>query len=345
MKKKIAHIINSNIYSGLENVACTIMKRLSEDFDMIYVTKNGPIVSTLKEKEIPYFIIDRMNVKEIKRFIDEWEPDILHAHDYTASVICASFRNKLPVINHLHNNSPWLKKICINSFAYLYAGLKANKILTVSDSIEREFVFSNFIKKKIRVVGNPISRKNIIDRLNNKEYKKEYDICCVARITEQKDPIRFLKIIKKIQEKNPMIKVIWVGDGELRKKMLAELNNLNLEKNVKILGFQQNPYQYMVKSKVFMLTSRWEGYGLVAFEALTLGLPAIVSNVGGLVDIIDNNCGLLCESDNDFINEINKLLNSNDYLKEKSNKAIKKSKKIENLDEYIFTIANIYNNY
>lgn len=344
MKKKIAHIINSNIYSGLENVVCTIMKKLSEDFDMIYVTKNGPIVSTLKEKEIPYFIIDRMNVKEIKRFIDQWEPDILHAHDYTASVVCALHHSKIPVINHLHNNSPWLKKLCINSIAYLYAGLSADKILTVSHSIEQEYIFSKFMKKKFNVIGNPIDREKIINQVNYIDDEKKYDICCVGRLTEQKDPIRFLKILKKIQNKYPKIKAIWIGDGELKDQVLNELNKLNLQSNIDFVGFQKNPYQYMKKSKIFILTSAWEGFGLAAFEAMTLGLPPIVSKVGGLIDIVDNECGFLCENNDNFINEIERLLNSNEYLQNKSQKSLEKSKKLENIDVYCREIIEIYNN-
>lgn len=344
MKKRVAHLINSNIYSGLENVVCTIISELNDSFEMVYVTQTGPIVSILEENNIPYFIIDKMNPREIKRFINEWQPDILHAHDYTASVICSLLHTELPIINHLHHNSPWLKKICLNSVMYLYAGLMASKILTVSASIEREFIFSKFIKNKINVISNPVCRKKILDQVINENTEKEYDICCVGRLTQPKNPMRFLRIVKEIKEHNPTLKVIWVGDGELKDSIVAEVKKLKIEKNVDFVGFQKNPYQYMNKAKIFMLTSAWEGYGLVAFEALTLGLPAVVSNVGGLVDIVDDECGLLCENDRDFINEVNNLLNSNNYLKEKSLNAIEKSKKIENIDKYITDIKNIYTN-
>ena len=136
--KKVAHIINSKIYSGLENVVCTIMEYFREnykDIDMVYVTQDGPIVDVLKEKKLNYYIIDKMNTKNINKLIKEYKPDILHAHDFTASVICALTNTKIPIVNHLHNNSPWIKKINKNSLAYLYAGIKAKKILTGSSSI------------------------------------------------------------------------------------------------------------------------------------------------------------------------------------------------------------------
>lgn len=342
MKKRIAHIVNSNIYSGLENVVCTIMKQLDNEFDMIYVTQEGPIISILEEKKIPYYVIKKMSVKEIKKFISEWNPNILQAHDYTASVICALLNPKIAVINHLHNNSPWLKKIGVNSFAYLYAGLKADKILTVSNSIENEFIFSKYIRNKIEVIENPVSRKSILDNLNKENYIKKYDICCVGRLTQPKNPMRFLNIVKQLTETNPLIKVVWVGDGELRDNVLSEVKNLQLQNNIEFVGFQKNPYQYMAESKIFMLTSLWEGYGLVAFESLTLGLPTVVSNVGGLPNIVDNECGLLCEIDDDFIIEIDQLLKSDSYYRKKSKKAVEKSQQIENINEYMSILISLY---
>lgn len=342
MKKRIAHIINSNIYSGLENVVCTIMEQLQNQFEMIYVTQDGPIVKILDKKQIPYYIISKMNITEIRTFIVKWNPDILQAHDYTASVICALANPKVPIINHLHNNSPWLKNRGVNSLAYLYAGIKADKILTVSEAIESEYVFSKYIRNKIEVIGNPVSREEVLRNLKECQNKKKYDICCVGRLTPQKNPFRFVNIVKKIAEKYPQIKVVWVGDGELKDEILVEVKRLQLQNNIEFVGFQRNPYQYMNESKVFMLTSSWEGYGLVAFESLTLGLPTVVSNVGGLPNVVDNECGLLCETDNDFIDEIEKLLNCKSYYEQKSRKAVEKSYQLENFDSYILEISNIY---
>ena len=85
----VLHIVNSKIYSGLEKVACDIIQNLDYQYNGIYVTQNGPIVDILKEKNISYEIIKKVNKKEIKRVIKKYAPDIIHAHDFTASVISA----------------------------------------------------------------------------------------------------------------------------------------------------------------------------------------------------------------------------------------------------------------
>lgn len=343
MKKKIAFIINSKIYSGLENVAITIIENLKDKYEFVYVTQNGAIVEVLKEKHIPYYIIKKMSIKEIRSFIKKWKPDILHAHDYTASVICAIVKGKIPLIEHLHNNPPWLQKLCKNSIAFLYAGLRANKILTVSNAIEEEYILSKLIKRKIECIGNPVDRINILDKVNQK-YEKRYDICCVARLTDSKNPRKFLQIIKNLKNEIPKITAIWVGDGELYEETIKYCDYLGIKNNVKFVGFQKNPYTYMAQSKIFMLTSDWEGFGLVVVEALTLGLPCVVSNVGGLVDIVNNKCGKLCNNIEEFISEIQKLLDNELIYNECSKNARKRAIELENSQEYYIKLNEIYSN-
>ena len=339
----IIHVVNSKIFSGLESVACDIItSRLSDKYRFIYVTQKGPIIEILKEKNINYEIIEDLNYKEIKRVLKKYNPSIIHAHDFTASVICSLVKKRRYLIEHLHNNCPWLKKVCLKTVAFLYAGLKADKILTVSESIEKEYIFSKFIKNKIECIGNPISREKIISRVNDLNCKKMYEICCVARLTKQKNPFKFLEIILELKKEFANIKIVWVGDGELKEDVQNKTIKLNLSDNVEYVGFKKNPFEYMNKSKIFLLTSDWEGYGLVAFEALSLGLPCVVSDVGGLPEIVDENCGKLCKKNQDYIDEISMLLKDSDYYNKKSKNAILKSKEIDNYNKYINIIYDIY---
>ena len=337
----VLHIVNSKIYSGLEKVACDIISNPNYEYNGIYVTQDGPIIKILQEKGIKYELIKKMSKKEIKRVIKKYKPDIIHAHDFTASVISAMCKKNVKLIEHLHNNCPWLKKPGIKSLAFLYSGLKANKILTVSDSIEKEYVFSKFIENKIICIGNPINIQEILDKVPNENKCKLYDICCVARLTKAKNPFRFIEIIKTLRKENNKIKVIWVGDGELMEEVQKEIVKNRLENNIELVGFQKNPYIYMSESKVFLLTSDWEGFGLVAAEALTLGLPCVVSNVGGLKEIVNDKCGKLCISNNEYIIEIEKLLCNDKYYEKKSQAALKQSNHLNNIVKYINRINKI----
>ena len=115
-----------------------------------------------------------------------------------------------------------------------------------------------------------------------------------------------------------------------------------MEDNIELVGFQRNPYIDMAESNVFLLTSDWEGFGLVVVEALTLGLPCVVSNVGGLKEIVDSKCGKLCIHNNDYVTEIKKLLSDINYYEKKSKRALEKSKRLDNITQYINEINKIY---
>lgn len=342
MKKKILFIMNSNIYSGAEKVNISIINSIKDQYDFYWVSKDGKINDVLKKNDIKHITIKKLTISEIKRVIKEYNPDILHATDYKSSCICSVAKGKTYLIEHLHNNAPWLKKICLQSIAFLFAGLRADVILIVSQSIKNEYIFSKYIKDKIINIGNPVSAKEILNKISKDDYEKKYEICCVGRLTEAKNPYKFLEIINKITNQMPNIKAVWVGDGELKTDILSKCIKMKINKNIDFVGFHNNPYKYMANSKVFVLTSNWEGYGLVAFEALTLGLPCVVSNVGGLPDIVDESCGKLCENEDDFIKEIVNLLTDEKKLKEKSESALIKSKKLDNINEYMKKLEKIY---
>lgn len=334
--------MSTDAFSGAEQVNFTIIENLKDKYDFHWVSRRGSINGFLEERGIKWIEIESLSVKEIKRVIREYKPDILHATDYRASVITALSCKNTPLVSHLHNNSPWLKKLCPNSLALLLAAWKSRKILAVSDSIEKEYIFSSAIKNKIINISNPVSCNRIL-KCVTEESQKEYDICCVGRLTEAKNPLRFLDIAAEIRNIIPELKVLWIGDGELEGAFLKKIDALSLGETVTHMKFQNNPYVHMAKSKMFLLASRWEGYGLVAFEALTLGLPCIVSNMGGLPEIVNDKCGRLCNENSEFVSLTTELLQNPNLLEEYSKEAVLRAHELENIDEYMNTLKKIYN--
>lgn len=342
-KKRVLHIVNSNSYSGLEKVAIDIIKNLENEYDLYYVTQDGSIVERLEKENVKRIKLNKMSIREIRRICKEYKPDIIHAHDYTATIITAFSFVKVPIISHLHNNAPWIKKLNLYSIIMLIASMRIKKILTVSDAIRKEYIFSKYISKKIENISNPVSVEDIINKVP-KQIEKKYDICFCGRLTKAKNPIKFISIISELKKDIPNIKSIMLGDGELRKECEEKIEKLNLQNNIKMIGFVENPYIYMAEAKIFCLTSDWEGYGLVAFEALALGLPAYVTPVGGLSDIVDEQCGKLCSENYDFVTSITKVLNDEKLYVLKRINAMEKSKQLENISQYIHKLKNIYIN-
>lgn len=338
---KVLHVLNTNSYSGAENVAITIINHMS-NVESIYLSLNGPISEILKKNNIQHYAVDKLSIKSLKKAIRELKPDIIHAHDYTASILCALCFPKAKIISHIHNNSPWIKSYGIYSWAYLFSSFFYKKILTVSDSIEKEYVFGKFIKNKIECIGNPTDIELIHQKAIEYSIDKKYDLIFLGRLTAQKNPKLLLEVFNDLILKRPDISIAVVGAGDQFESFNESIHKNNLQDNIEMYGFMENPYPVLNASKIMILPSKWEGYGLVAVESLSLGIPVICSGAGGLKNIVNSSCGKICKNKDDYVQEIIELLDNEQAYAPKSNKAKERSKVYGNIQGYISKIRNVY---
>ena len=338
---KILHVLNSSSYSGAENVVCQIIEMFKNDenIEMAYCSRDGQIRNVLQNKNIKFYPISGLNKNELKKVVADFKPDIIHAHDFRASIACSRFSKKTDVISHLHNNSPWLKKFCLKSIVYGLSCKRYKKILTVSDSVFDEFIFGKRFKNKLTRIGNPVNIEAIREKSQEYNYEKRYDICVCGRLTAQKNPFGMLGILNRLSVD---FSAAVIGDGELRKEVEEKINELKLNDKIELLGFRDNPYPIIKNCKLLLMPSAWEGFGLVAVEALALGLPVVCSNVGGLPAIVNDECGKVCEAENQYAEEIDKLLSDDEYLKKKSSAANVRAGVLDNCDKYKSVLKTLY---
>ncbi|WP_349763458.1 glycosyltransferase [Fusobacterium sp. SYSU M8D902] len=339
---KVVHILNTGFYSGAENVAISIIENIDKEIESIYISLKGPIERVLQEKKIKYYLVDKLTPLSIKNILDREKPDLIHAHDFTASIISFTVANKIPIISHLHNNPPWIKKINIKSIIYGITCMKYKKILTVSSSVMKEYIFGKIFTKKTIIVGNPINIYRIKQRAKEAECSEIFDIIYLGRFTKQKDPEKFLEIIKEIVKKIPKIRVGMIGTGEMYNFIENEIKNMELQNNIRCMGFIENPYKILENTQLLCIPSKWEGFGLVAIEALALGKPVVASNVGGLPKIINNEVGKICRTTKEYIEEIYKLLTDKNYYKLKNYNAKKRAELLHNEHSYLLKLKEIY---
>lgn len=343
-KIKIMHLLQSSCFSGAENVVINIMKAFRNDaeFEMIYVSTKGTIKEVLERENISYYLLEKFNNRNIDLVVKYINPDIIHAHDFNASTKCARYKN-IKVVSHLHNNPAWLERFSIKSIIFALASFRLQKIIGVSSSIKEEYVFQRLIKNKFIVLSNCVNSKNIIDKSKLSETSTDsIDILFVGRLTIPKNPLLFLEIINQLVKYKPDLRVGMVGDGDLREECEAYIAINKLENNIVLYGFQENPYSYMNKAKFLIMPSKWEGFGLVAVEAMVLRKPILCSGVGGLKDIVDNECGMICQSINNYVSSALELLERPEVLERKGNNAYKKAMKYTDMETYYTHIKNIY---
>jgi len=95
-----------------------------------------------------------------------------------------------------------------------------------------------------------------------------------GRLTEQKDFDTLVRAFAQLRNRMPARLVI-LGDGRLRAKLQARIDELGLSDDVAMPGFTSNPYAWMVRANLFVLSSAWEGSPNVLTEALALGVPSV----------------------------------------------------------------------
>lgn len=170
-----------------------------------------------------------------------------------------------------------------------FAGVKyvyflSDGIIAVSEGLKKSLENCLNIKnKKIEVIHNPIVGEYLRERsfydLNHPWFKPGEPpvVLGVGRLTQQKDFGLLIRAFKKSLNMRKA-RLIVLGEGELRSGLEDLVRSLGIEGEVSLPGFVDNPYVYMRNAALFVLSSRWEGFGNVLVEAMACGAPVVSTN-------------------------------------------------------------------
>lgn len=176
---------------------------------------------------------------------------------------------------------------------------KMDVVVNVSEDCRRAFLkrFGD-CTSETRVIYNPIDIAKI-KRLGGVRCETNDNILtvtAVGRLTPPKKPLRFAQVAARALAEGLPVRFKWVGDGELRPDLEAEIKRLGIEDRFALTGFLKNPYPEIAASDMLMVTSDFEGFCLVICEAMCLGVPVISTATAGPSEILgDNEFGLLTE--------------------------------------------------
>jgi glycosyltransferase involved in cell wall biosynthesis len=342
---KIMHILNTNRFSGAENVVCQIIGMFQNDSDveMVYCSRDGQIRDALAERGIRFVPIRDMSVKEIKRVIKEEKPDVVHAHDMRASFLAARACGKVRLISHIHNNAFNSRGLSLKSVAYLWAAIKAKHIFWVSQSAYEGYFFGKLFAKKSSVLYNIIDVDALYMKkaLDTKDY--DFDVAYVGRLSYPKNPQKLMHVFAKVVERLPNVKIAVVGNGELEEETKRLCEELNLQSNVSFLGFQSNPLKILGDAKVMVMTSRWEGTPMCALESMALGTPIVSTPTDGLCELVaDGENGFLSDDEKELAEKICLLVTDAQLQEEFSNAIKEKAVRINEIASYKAEMRDAY---
>ena len=191
---------------------------------------------------------------------------------------------------------------------YLYK--KSDLIVGISKKLSKDL--ANFVKKRVLTIYNPAFDKKVYKLSNNKiKIKKQKNIVLsVGRLEKQKDPITILKAFKIVLKKIDA-NLIMVGYGSEYLRLIQYIKINKLGNKVRILNNIKNPFPYFKLAKVFVLSSKYEGFGNVLVEAAMFKLKIISSDCNsGPREILLNGKGGKLFKIGDHIDLASKILNS-----------------------------------
>ena len=205
----------------------------------------------------------------------------LYPHGLIA-IFLAKLRNK-PCLLLLPGSD--LKRLA-NKKSYLwlinradYFGVRGNNSRKVLESLGID-------NSRIYISHNVLDDSFIIDR--GQELKKEYDVIYTGFLRKPKRLEIFLEVIRRIKLTIPLVQGIIVGSGEDMSRLEKLVIEYNLQENITFSGYTDKIENYLLKSKIFLLTSSSEGLPMSIIEAMAAGLPIVTSDINDISDVVEN---------------------------------------------------------
>jgi glycosyltransferase involved in cell wall biosynthesis len=272
---------------------------------------DGVLVSRVTSGQVPQtnfhlwvYHLNSQLIERGKEILEEEMFDVLHAHDWLVgrAAIELKAHYDLPLVTTIHATEMGRGGALEDSYR---KKIHATERLLTKNS-ERVICCSNYMVHHVQdVLGVPANRIHVIPngvdpaRFDGRSSENvqtsfgpgdERTILFVGRLVKEKGVSTLLEAIKDLSSQGSQVNLRIVGDGPMREQLAREALGLGLDGNVRFTGFVDSHTLVSLyrSSDVCVVPSLHEPFGLVALEAMAAGTPAVVSDVGGLSEIVED---------------------------------------------------------
>jgi len=224
-----------------------------------------------------------------RKYIQKTQPDVVIAFMvsvYTVTLL-ALMGVDIPVISSVRNDPAYsnlrkkiTRKILLPRSAH---------VVVQTQQIKQ--YFSKNIQKKTTVIYNPVNERVFqvkVDGLKVNGEERLNRIISVGRLYPQKDQKTMIEAFAKVSEKHPDWKLVIFGEGPERRALELLVERLKIKNKVLLPGKSENIIDELKKSKIFCLSSIYEGMSNALVEAICVGLPVVTTKVSGTEELIEN---------------------------------------------------------
>jgi glycosyltransferase involved in cell wall biosynthesis len=307
-KKKLAIMVDYLGHGGVDRSVHYITSALKDKFDIEIVTMSdsdcpygldapihsfglpsGPYDSFIKEIYILILTIFKFQIYKLSKKVE----------------ICISFKDAMHIANAFTVGGIKVMSIREHKTKGLrFSGFKRTitmKLLSLTYSrsdlvvVNAWYTGTDLIKNfgtkhdRIVTINNPCDVKAVQEKAANSPRQRpsaNRRIVNVGRCTYQKGQWALVRVFAELCKVHKDLELVIVGDGEFYDLLKELAAKLNVESSVHFLGFQDNPFQHIAKSDIFVMTSLWEGFPNVLLEAMACSVPVISTYNEGTHELI-----------------------------------------------------------
>lgn len=302
---KILQVINNLGSGGAERLIATyVPKMIAKGYqvDILLLQEAGSIyIEELEKLGVNIISLSEnrkyslRNIYLLRKIIKKGRYNIIHAHLFPTIYFVALatlFLKEIKLFYTEHNTFNRRRKYKFFSILERKIYARYKKIICISNSVEKNL--KDFLKKDINTIiiynGIEINKFKAAKCLEYKELGYNLSIedkllIMVGSFTEQKDQGTLIEALKFLPQE---YKILLIGDGIRRRKMEELTKKLNLKERVIFLGVRKDVKRILKLGKISVLSSKWEGFGLVVVEAMAAEIPVLVTNVEGVREIVIN---------------------------------------------------------
>lgn len=313
LSNHIIFVLPSLRGGGAERVFVQLANKFANnDFEvsLILLEETGPLAEILDNK----VSVKSINVSKARyaywkllEILKSLQPDVIYTTHDRVNILVALMKPFLPNKTKLFIRQTNVLSVYLEQHSFMKRLIKkvvygltynlANGIITQCGEMKEDLTaVLHRLKRPIYYIYNPLNIEYIkcqMTKFNPYENKDQKVVVSAGRLVEQKDfktlILAFSEVVKVYH--NTILYIL--GDGSLKGDLEKLINSLNLKNSIILTGYVQNPYPYYHYAKLFVLSSKYEGFPNVLLEALATGVNIISTGCRTGVKEIMDNAGLI----------------------------------------------------
>jgi glycosyltransferase involved in cell wall biosynthesis len=299
LMNRVTHLITTIERGGAENqllTLCQEQKRLGLEVDVLFLKGSPSLARDFQQIGVPVsklFGSPIQQVVRLRKILRHGKSDIVHAHLPRAELIASLAISEKRLVISRHNaerflpGGPiWLSKslskfVIKKSWARIAISQHVNEFIKSSgESVEgRDF---SIIYYGYRFRDTESKYSSLLENFFPL-------IGCVARLVHQKNLFMLPELINSARFTFPNIKLLFIGEGPLERKLKSKFEELGISHHVDFVGKVSNPLDYIKELDILILPSFYEGFGLVLLEGMAVGTPMLLSDIPTTREVMGEN--------------------------------------------------------